>query len=270
MGSTEERTGGRAVATPPAGDLDGDDITIVADSPRSPRRWIWVAVAAAVAVVVAAVVIIATRGGDDTSAVTTQPIVNAPAPDAPASKAASAAAARAKAAKAKADRAKTTPGATTKPGPPAVVKPGPDGSIGAQPPADARGGGSPTDANNPSGAQNTGGSSTHQTAPPTTVQKASASALQWVVPAEMVIRRGAVVTLAVSAHNPTGAVIQLPHPISCTPKLDHSEMCPQMIQYVGPGQTVGATYEIDARTAKPGKYTLLIAGVKSVDVQVTP
>jgi hypothetical protein len=108
--------------------------------------------------------------------------------------------------------------------------------------------------------------------PATTVappKQYGASALTWNAPGSMTVASGKTATLAVTGHNPTNGTVTLPHPLSCTPRLDHSEVCPEMVQYVGPGQSASAQYTIDAHGIAPGQYPLRIEGVLTVNVTVT-
>jgi hypothetical protein len=75
-------------------------------------------------------------------------------------------------------------------------------------------------------------------------------------------------SVTVAAHNPTDGVVTLAHPLSCTPRLDHGEMCAQVVQTIASGRSAGATYVIDARDVAPGHYTLNVEGVLSIAVTV--
>jgi hypothetical protein len=75
--------------------------------------------------------------------------------------------------------------------------------------------------------------------------------------------------LSVSAHNPTDRGAAMPHPLSCTPRLDHREICPQVVQLVPSRTSVSATYTIDAHGVAAGNYTLNIEGVLTVAVTVS-
>jgi hypothetical protein len=83
------------------------------------------------------------------------------------------------------------------------------------------------------------------------------------------VTSGATKTLSVTAHNPTDGTVTLPHPLSCTPRLDHGEVCPEMVQLISAGQSASAQYTIDARGVAAGRYTLNIEGVLKVAVTVT-
>ena len=103
-------------------------------------------------------------------------------------------------------------------------------------------------------------------APP---QQFGASVLTWTGARTLTIVTGKTAPLALTAHNPTLGVANLPHPLSCTPRLDHGEMCAQMVQQIGPGQSAGASYTISAVGVKAGYYTLNIEGVLTINVTVT-
>jgi hypothetical protein len=95
------------------------------------------------------------------------------------------------------------------------------------------------------------------------------SALTWDQPHRLTIPAGSARVLPVTAHNPTNGTVDLPHPLSCAPRLDHSEMCPEMVQQIGPGQSASAQYTIDAKGIAKGTYTLSIEGVLTVQVTVS-
>ena len=57
--------------------------------------------------------------------------------------------------------------------------------------------------------------------------------------------------------------------MSCAPRLDHSEMCPEMVQLVAAGQSASATYTIEASGMAKGHYTLIIEGVLTIAVTVS-
>lgn len=109
------------------------------------------------------------------------------------------------------------------------------------------------------------------TAAPTTAppQQFGASVLTWSGPRTLTIAGGKTASLSVTAHNPTAGIANLPHPLSCTPRLDHGEVCAQMVQQIAPGQSASATYTIDATGVKAGSYTLSIEGVLTINVTVT-
>jgi hypothetical protein len=110
-----------------------------------------------------------------------------------------------------------------------------------------------------------------QTVPTATVappKQYGVSALTWSGPRSMTILAGKTVVLAVAAHNHTDGTVTLPHPLSCTPRLDHGEICAAVVQILPHGTSAGAQYTIDARGVAPGHYTLTIEGVLTVAVTV--
>ncbi len=97
-----------------------------------------------------------------------------------------------------------------------------------------------------------------------------ASVLQWTTtPPSLTVVSGHRAALSVVAHNPTAGVVDLAHPLGCTPRLDHGEICAQMVQTIGPGQSAGAHFTIDATGVHAGSYTLVIEGVLTVRVTVS-
>ncbi len=103
-------------------------------------------------------------------------------------------------------------------------------------------------------------------APP---QQFGASVLTWTGARTLTMASGGTKTISVTAHNPTAGIANLPHPLSCTPRLAHDEMCAQVVQQIAPGQSASATYSIDATGVKAGSYTLNIEGVLTINVTVT-
>jgi hypothetical protein len=97
-----------------------------------------------------------------------------------------------------------------------------------------------------------------------------ASVLTWTAPTSIDIAAGASASLTVRAHNPTGRAVSLDHPLACTPRLDHSEVCADVVQSIPAGASVTVRYTIDAAGFAPGKYTLRIEGVLTVAVTVSP
>src|SRR4029079_2867586 len=95
------------------------------------------------------------------------------------------------------------------------------------------------------------------------------SRLTWTAPATLRIASGGSASLAVVAHNPTDGTITLPHPLACTPRLDQGEICTEMAQMIGAGQSASAQYTIDAHGIAPGNYTLKIEGVLTIPVIVS-
>ena len=114
---------------------------------------------------------------------------------------------------------------------------------------------------------------TTPTAPaPTTVappKQYGASALTWDAPRTLSVGAGRSNTLVVTARNPTDGIVDLPHPLSCTPRLDHREVCPETVQQIASGQSASARYTIDAHGIAPGTYSLSIEGVLTVRVTVS-
>jgi len=96
-----------------------------------------------------------------------------------------------------------------------------------------------------------------------------ASALTWTAPKSLVIVAGATAPLNVQAYNPTGRSASLSHPLSCTPRLDHSEVCADIVQLIPSHRSATAHYTIDAGGFPAGNYTLTIQGVLTVDVTVS-
>ena len=97
------------------------------------------------------------------------------------------------------------------------------------------------------------------TDPPTTAappKQYGPSVLTWSAPRSFALPAGTSTLLAITAHNPTDGTVTLPHPLSCTPRLDHAEMCPEMVQLIGAGQSASANYTIDASGVAKGRYTL--------------
>jgi len=93
--------------------------------------------------------------------------------------------------------------------------------------------------------------------------------LTWSAPASMTIASGKTASLSVTAHNGSDGTVTLPHPLSCTPRLDHGEFCAEVVQLIGAGQSASAQYTIDARGIAAGNYTLNIEGVLTVRVTVS-
>ncbi len=93
--------------------------------------------------------------------------------------------------------------------------------------------------------------------------------LVWDAPFTLDVVSGHTATLSVTAHNPTDLAAALPHPLSCTPRLDERGVCAQIVQLVGAGQSASATYTIDAHGIAPGVYALDVEGVLTVAVTVS-
>ena len=96
-----------------------------------------------------------------------------------------------------------------------------------------------------------------------------ASVLTWDAPHSLSIASGNSKALSVTAHNPSDGTVTLPHPLSCAPRLDHGEICPEMVQLLSSGQSASAQYTISAKGIAPGSYTLSIEGVLTVRVTVS-
>jgi len=126
---------------------------------------------------------------------------------------------------------------------------------------------------NPAQTVVTSGTVAHNVAPPPTVppppKQYGAAALTWTAPPTLTIGSGKTAALAVTAHNGTDGTVTLPHPLSCTPRLDQSGVCTEMAQIIGSGQSASAQYTIDAHGIAPGHYTLTIEGVLTIAVTVT-
>jgi hypothetical protein len=67
-----------------------------------------------------------------------------------------------------------------------------------------------------------------------------------------------------------GRAVSLAHPLGCTPRLDHREVCADIVQMIAAGAFASARYTIDAHGFAPGNYTLHIEGVLTVPVTVSP
>jgi hypothetical protein len=93
--------------------------------------------------------------------------------------------------------------------------------------------------------------------------------LTWTAPESLDLAAGATAPLTVTAHNPTGRNVDLPHPLSCTPRVDHAEMCAPEAQRIAAHASASATYTIDAQGIAPGQYTLSIEGVLTVAVTIS-
>jgi hypothetical protein len=96
-----------------------------------------------------------------------------------------------------------------------------------------------------------------------------AKSLTWTAPRTLTIPAGGTAPLSVLAYNPTGRSVSLSHPLSCTPRLDHGEVCADVVQLIGSHRSAGAHYTIDATGVVAGSYTLTIEGVLTVNVTVS-
>jgi len=110
---------------------------------------------------------------------------------------------------------------------------------------------------------------TASTAPAAPAKQYGATVLKWGAPPLLTVASGGTAQMLVIAHNPTDGTVFLSHPLSCTPRLDHTEVCPETVQYIPAGQSAAAKYTIDARGIAPGHYTLRIEGVLTVPVTVS-
>jgi hypothetical protein len=249
VATTDDRGG--AVDTTRLIAAEGDDIVVVPagpGNPEGPRRVRRVLVATAIVAVVVltgAIAVAAQRNGSTARVRTTSPPTLSPKP--PVAKA----------------RPKPTV-ARTKPAPAAAVTTVPTTvpsktpqTLVAVPPASGPARTTPTMA--PSPAPTTA-------APP---KQYGASALTWDAPRALTIAAGKTAPLVVTAHNPTDGTVTLPHPLPCTPRLDHNEVCPEMAQFISSGQSASAKYVIDASGIAKGSYTLKIEGVLTIAVTVS-
>lgn len=110
------------------------------------------------------------------------------------------------------------------------------------------------------------------TDPPTTAappKQYGPSVLTWTVLRSFELPAGTSKLLPITAHNPTGGTVTLPHPLSCAPRLDHGEMCPEIVQLIAAGRSASANYTIDATGIAKGHYTLSIEGVLTIAVTVS-
>lgn len=96
-----------------------------------------------------------------------------------------------------------------------------------------------------------------------------AHVLTWTAPASLTIVAGDTATVSVIAHNPTNRAAALPHPLSCAPRLDRSEVCAAIVQLVAPHSSASAIYTIDTAGVTPGTYALRIEGVLTIAVIVS-
>jgi hypothetical protein len=237
---------GRVAGAPAEPVLAGDDITVLPGDrwPRFARARLWISAAIIVAVAGAAVAVIATR--DDTSKPAAVQLETPPT--------AAAGPVRTGAAtpkvKTPATRAKPRPEAAR---PTSVAPPAPRPVVHVPVPAPR---------NQPAVTPNT--------APPATapVPTSPPSVLQWTVPPSVTIMAGKTVLVAVMVTNPSKGVVTLPHPLSCAPRLDDSEVCSETVQRIAPDASASATYRLDAHGIAPGTYSLSIEGLHTITVTV--
>jgi hypothetical protein len=100
-------------------------------------------------------------------------------------------------------------------------------------------------------------------------QQFGPSVLTWTAPGSLTIAAGQSKAMSVTAHNPTNGTVTLPHPLACTPRIDNGDMCTEMVQVIGHGQSASAQYVIDATGIAPGHYSMRIEGVLTVSVTVS-
>jgi hypothetical protein len=246
VSTTDDRDGSTLESTRPV-PLDGDDIVVTTDThPRPPGRRARLAGIATATLVIAAglVAIVLVVRHDDTATVRTTSTTAAP------------------------NRAvvATTPTATTA----TVPRRTTPTSAPVRPPV--------TTPRGSSGAPGTAGTvvtpppvSAPTAPPPTTApppKQYGPSALTWSAPASMTVLADSTAVLSVAAHNHTDGTITLPHPLACAPRLDHGEICPEVVQALTHGTSAGAQYTIDAHGIAPGHYALRIEGVLTVAVTV--
>jgi hypothetical protein len=247
VSTTDERDGSPLSTTRP-GAADGDDIVVITEpeSGRHPRRnlriWIAAVIAGVLAAVVGGVVFrgqanhTKIRTTSTTAALTPAAVAPVPAPTIAASPRAT----------------PPTTNAVVLPfeSPPAQAAPPPAPAVVTTPPP------APAPTN----------------APPTIAptKNYGPSVLTWSGPHSMTVLAGTTAILAVAAHNHTDGTVTLPHPLSCAPRLDHGEICPEVVQVLAPGTSAGAQFTVDAHGIAPGHYTLTIEGVLTVAVTVKP
>lgn len=224
--------------------LPGDDIAVIPGPPDggNRRRAAWIAGAVAALIVIAGAIALATRDDEPDPVVATDstPTTVAAEPKPPAV-----------ANKPKAKKpAPTTPAAGKPVAAPPQSTPVP-ASIPSQPVA------APPSVPTP-------------TVAPTTIPAAApVSVVKWTAPKSVTLKTGTSTVISLSAHNPATGAVSLPRPLSCAPTLDTSEMCPQVIEKIQPGQTAGAQWTVNAVGIAPGKYTLNFAGILNIPVTVT-
>ena len=246
MATTDDR--GSAVDTTRLMTADGDDIVVVPADTRDPerpgrgRRMLVGAVIVAAVVLGAAIAVAAQHNGSSPRVRTTAPPTVAPKPLVP----------------------KVHPKATaprSRPAPTAAVATVPrttPQTLVAVPPASGPAQTSPPPPPPAPPAPTT--------APPP--KQYGATVLTWDAPRSLTVAAGKTAPLVVTAHNPTDGTVTLPHPLACTPRLDHGEVCPEMVQLISPGQSASAKYVIDASGIAKGRYTLTIEGVLTISVTV--
>ncbi len=247
MSTTDERDDGTLKVTRSEG-ANGDDIVVIPTGPPDEtagrrRRALLIALVVVIALVAITIALVAHNNGSKSVVVRTTTPTTVPGP-------------AAGAVKPKASPKITTPAPTV-----AVIAPRPTAVV-------------TTPSSRP---RNTGGTTKVVTPPPTVPaptlppppKQYGASVLTWSAPRAMTIASGTTGTLAVTAHNPTDGIVTLSHPLSCAPRLDHSEVCSQNVQPIGSGQSASARYTIDAHGVAAGHYTITIEAALTVTVAVT-
>jgi hypothetical protein len=249
VASMDERDGSAVDATRiiPAEIADGDDIEVIPAGPGDPprpgrRRRLVVALVVAAVVLSALGILFVTRGS------ATKPVLVATTTPTTLASPPVAAHVKPKATVAPKKPAPTVAAVVTAPS--TLLFPSPTPATAIQqvtnPPATA-----PT---------------TAAAAPP---QQFGPSVLTWTAPGSLTITAGQSKAMSVTAHNPTNGTVTLPHPLACTPRIDNSGMCTEMVQLIGPGQSASAQYMIDATGIAPGHYSMRIEGVLTVSVTVS-
>jgi hypothetical protein len=243
--STEE-LGDGSLGTTHAPDLpaEGDDIVVIpGGAPDEPRgRQLLLIIGAAVVsigVIVAAIALLTRHGGP-----TAQVAVRPPVPSVPVA------------------RTPTHPKPKSKPLPSKPAPPFARSTVPVTQPAQ-------TPVSSPSVVTSPVSAAPAPTVPLAPPKEYGASALTWDAPHTMTIAAGKTAPLTVIAVNRTDGVVSLSHPLSCTPRLDRTEVCTEMVQTIQRGSSATATYTIDARGIAPGHYTLQIEGVLTVAVTVS-
>jgi hypothetical protein len=227
----------------PRGEVDGDDIVVIPDGPEGPsrRRRLFLA-GAALAIVVIGAGAIALIERDDSSPSPAAVQTRAPTAPVVGRALATTVPAKKRPVVAATTIASTVPTSVVTAPPNEIVAPA---SIPTPPPL--------------------------PTTPPTAAppKQYGTSVLTWSAPGRLTVASGRTATLAVTAHNPTDGSVTLPHPLSCTPRLDQGEMCTQVVQVIPAGGSASATYSIDAQGIAAGTYQLRIEGALTVPVTVT-
>ena len=245
MATMEERDSGGVDTTRifPAEIADGDDIEVVPAGPGDPpggpgrrRRLVVAAAVTAALLLVVGGIAFVTRGSS------THPVLVA------------------------------APAETTVAGPPVAAQIKPKTTVAPKKPPATAIATAPSTVVFPSPTPATAIQSVTNPTPPATAappQQFGPSVLTWTAPGSLMIAAGQRKPMSVTAHNPTKGTVTLPHPLACTPRIDNSEMCTEMAQFIGAGQSASAQYTIDATGIAPGHYTMRIEGVLTVNVTVS-